>query len=78
MEKLIIEIEKEINFDFTQVAKVIKNMITKGEIIGFLDHRQTVGDLSDDILYLESEPSFQCEICKETPPQNQYLMLFQS
>ena len=61
----LIEIQREIDCDFAIVAKIIKQMIAKSEIMGFLNHRQTVGDLSDDILYLESEPSFRHFISKD-------------
>ncbi|UCE13973.1 MAG: hypothetical protein JSV04_02055 [Candidatus Heimdallarchaeota archaeon] len=60
----IIEIQKKVNYEYATVSDVLKQMIAKHVIKGHIDHRQTIDEQADDLLFLEIDPTFQCEICK--------------
>ncbi|UCE14033.1 MAG: hypothetical protein JSV04_02370 [Candidatus Heimdallarchaeota archaeon] len=62
----IIEIQKKVNNKSTLVSDVLKEMIASHVIKGYIDHRQTLDDHADDLLFLESDPTYECGMCKTT------------
>lgn len=62
----LMEIQTKIGYNINTISLLLREMISNREIQGYLDHRQTITDFNDDILYLEENPCFVCELCKNS------------
>lgn len=62
----VIAFQEHIDTGLEFIYTILKEMITKGEINGYIDHQKTISDISDDIYYTQVNPLFYCEMCKKS------------